>query len=163
MASPAPTSRATLRFRVTLFSSCFVRMFRPNCPPAAWLRLGRYPHRLLADHPVDGALVVTEFTRDLTNSRRRPSDHRPVGFEARRRLGLPNPSDHRLIELRDDVARDYLLVMNDLAAAQNRRARNVGGIEPLEPFGGGGLADILRHPVDAGGSVERARRGGWKA
>jgi hypothetical protein len=40
-------------------------------------------------------------------------------------------SDHRLIELGNDVARDNLFVMDDLTAAQDRRAGNVGGIEPF--------------------------------
>ena len=48
--------------------------------------------------------------------------------------------------------------MNDLAAAQDRCAGNVGGIEPFQPFRGAMLGDVFRHLVDAGGGVDRTRR-----
>jgi hypothetical protein len=47
----------------------------------------------------------------LADAGRRAADRRLVDLEAGRRLRLPHPSDHRLIELRDDVARHDLLVM----------------------------------------------------
>src|SRR4051794_17079146 len=82
----------------------------------------RYPNRFFADHLVDSAVVVTKIAQHvacvLANSGRRPADCGLVDFELRRGLRLPHPSDHRLIELSNNVARDDLFVMDNLAAAQ---------------------------------------------
>ena len=67
----------------------------------------------------------------LSDAGRGATDHRFVDLEPCRRLRLPHPSDHRLIELGDDVARHHLLVIDDLAAAQfevNKAA--IGGPAP---------------------------------
>jgi len=53
--------------------------------------------------------------------------------------------------------------VDDLAAAQDWRARNIGGIKPLQPFSGGVLSDIFGHLVDTRGGIDRTRRRRRKA
>src|SRR6185295_13362457 len=114
--------------------------------------LDRHAHAALGDHLVDGAVVVTQLAqhvaRVLADAGSRPADRGLVDLKAGRRLRLPHPPDLRLIELRDDAARDYLFVVDDFAPAKDRRARDVSGVQALQPFGSGVLADILRHLVD---------------
>src|SRR5258708_26224240 len=86
-----------------------------------------------------------------------------VEFEASRRFGLPDPTDRRLVEFGDDAPRDDLFVMNDLAASQDRRARDVRRVETLQPFGGRVLHDIFCHFIDAGRGVHRTRSRRGKA
>src|SRR5437016_5161483 len=150
IASPAPTRRAT-PFDFDMFISRTSDLIR------------RDPHRFIRDHPVDGAIAVAELAKNLVGMLADPwrgtTDRRFVDVEPCRRLRLPHPSDHRLIELGDDIARHHLLVMYDLAAAQDRRAGNVGGVEPFQPLGGGMQSDVLGHLVDPRGGIDRARRG----
>src|SRR4029078_9950917 len=125
--------------------------------------LDRDADRTFSDHLVDGAVVIAQFAqylaRMLPDTGRRPADRSPIDLEAGARLGLPHPSNHRLVELRDDIACYDLLVMDDLATTQDWCARHVGGIEPLQPFGRRVLRDVFRHLVDAGGGIDRAGRG----
>ena len=112
-------------------------------------------------------IVVTQFpqylARVLADPGSRPADRGLIDLKAGRRLRLPHPPDLRLIELRDDAARDHLFIVNDFASPQDRCARHVGSVEALQPFGSGVLADIFRHLVDAGRGVDRARRRRRKA
>src|SRR5258707_4357789 len=151
IASPAPTRRAT-PFDFDMSISRTSDLIR------------RDPHDFVRDHPVDGAIAVAELAKNLVgmlaDAWRGASDRRFIDLKPCRRLRLPYPSDHRLIELRDDVARHDLRVMDDLAAAQDRRAGNVGCVEPFQPFGGGMPSDVLRHLVDPRGGVERSLR--WR-
>src|SRR5205085_5012886 len=94
----------------------------------------------------------------LADAGSRPADRGLIDLKAGCRLRLPHPSDLRLIELRDDAARDYLFIVDDFASPQDRRARDVSGVKALQPFGSGVLADILRHLVDARRGVDRTRR-----
>src|SRR6266446_2424126 len=149
--SPAPTRRATpFDFETSISrTSDSIR---------------RHPHRFVRDHPVDSAIAVAELAKNLVgmfaDARGGSTDDGFADLEAGRRLRLAHPSDHRLIELGDDIARHHLLVMDDLAAAQDRRTWDVGGVEPFQPLGGSMLSDVLGHLVDPRGGIDGARR--WR-
>src|SRR5437899_3693040 len=134
-----------------------------NRPPLAREDFGldRHAHAALGDHFVDGAIVVTQFPQDvarvLADPGSRPADRGLIYLKAGRRFRLPHQPDFRLIELRDDTARDHLFIVDDFAPAQDRRAGYVGSVEARQPFGCGVLADVFRHLVDAGRGVDRAR------
>jgi len=85
-----------------------------------------YAHGAFSNHYFDLAIVIPQLAQHiagvLADAGGWSSDRSLVDFKPGRRLRLPHTSDHWLIELRDDVARDDLLVMDDLAAAQDRRA-----------------------------------------
>src|SRR5262245_15714984 len=141
------------------------RKFR-NRPPLAreGFGLDRHAHAALGDHLVDGAIVVTQLpqyvARVLADPGSRPADRGRIDLKAGRRLRLPHPPDLRLIELSDDFARDNLFIVDDFASAKDRRARDVSGVQALQPFASAVLADILRHLVDARRGVDRTRR--WR-
>ena len=99
----------------------------------------------------------------FTDSRGRSTDHRFVEFKPRSRLRLPHAPHRRLVELRDEAASNDLLVVDDFAAAQYRRARHVRCIEPFQPFGGRMPGDVFGHLVDARRRVYRTCRRRCKA
>src|SRR5258708_38795801 len=115
-AAPRPT------FRGLQASPCGVR------PEKVFVRFGLsgHPHRAITDHPVDGAIAVAELAKNLAgmlaDAWRGASDRRFIDLKPCRRLWLPYPSDHRLVELGDGVARHHLLVMDCFAPAPCRRA-----------------------------------------
>src|SRR3954447_24973389 len=121
IASPAPTSNAT-SFDGDTFTS-----FRVSSP-----------HHLVGNHPVDIAGAVTQIEQDvarmLADARSRAANLRFISLEPSGRFRLPHPPDTWLIEFRDQLPRDDLLVVDDFAAAKNRRAWHIIGIEPLQPF-----------------------------
>src|SRR6185437_3438461 len=86
--------------------------------------LTRCPNRFVSDHPVDRAFVIAQSAQHLAgmlaDTRRRSADDRLVDGKSRRGLRLPHASDRRLVELDDEAARHHLLVVEDLAAAQDR-------------------------------------------
>src|SRR5258705_12335125 len=131
MASPAPTRRATplLDFDIPVSrSSDLIR-----CRAYGFVR----------NHRVDGGLAVSEVTQYgagvLTDPWRRAADGGLADLEDGRRLRLPHPAHRRLVEILDQAACHDLLVMDDLAAAQDRHAPHIGGIQPLEQLDAGTL------------------------
>src|SRR5882757_6337172 len=145
IASPAPTRRATpLDFDI-LVSRTSIR-----CRAYSFVR----------NHRVDGGVTVTEVTQYdagvLTHPRRRAANDGLADLEDGCRLRLPHPAHRRLVELLDQTARQDLFVLDDFAAAQDRRARHVRGIQPLQPLGGGALSDVFLHLVDARSGVDKA-------
>src|SRR5882762_7130012 len=147
MASPAPTRRAT------------PPDFNIPASRTSDLIRGR-AYGFVRNHRVDGTVTVTEFTQYdagvLTYPWCRAADDGLADLEDGRRLRLPHPAHRRLVELLDQAACHDLLVMDNLAATQDRRARHIGGIQPLQPLGGGALADVFLHLVDARGGVDKA-------
>ena len=112
----------------------------------------------------------------LAHARRGTADGRLVALEPRGGLGLPHASHRWLIELRDDLARYNLRMVDDLASAQYWCTRNVGGIEatvvsdglivgvPKDTFVGPAatnvekmMTDLFLPPRQAGDGSERAR------
>src|ERR1700744_4512854 len=97
----------------------------------------RQPHGLVFDHLADGALVVAEFgqhfARMLADARGRAADLRLVQLEACGVFWLPYLPARGCLEFGDQAARDLLLFVDDLGAAQDGRAGDVGGTQPLEP------------------------------
>ena len=174
--TPIPISSASSKGRATSGTAA-------NIPPAARPVRRRpenavfsspigHPHRFIRDHPFYCAIAVAKLTKNLVgmpaDAWRGATDRRFVDLKPRRRLRLPHPSDHRLIELRDDVARHHLLVMDDLAAAQDRRTGHVGGVESLQPLGGGMLSDysailLIRAVVLTERADGVAKRDPWQA
>src|SRR5882757_5748630 len=110
MASPAPTRRATpLDFAIAISRSSDLVRCRA--------------YSLVRNHRVDGAVTVTEVTQYdagvLADPWRRTADDGLVSLEDGRRLRLPHPTHRRLVELLDQAAGHDLLVLDDLAAAQD--------------------------------------------
>ncbi len=92
---------------------------------------------------IDRALVIAELAQHLTgmlaDPRRRPANNGLIAVEIAPPASAAVPGRPRLVELGNEAARHHLLVVDDLAAAQDRRTRHVGRIKPLQPFGGGVL------------------------
>src|ERR1700738_2435314 len=155
IASPAPTSKATLSACVMFLS------------PEPIISLAGNPDGAIGDHSLDFTVAVSKLPqhlfRMLPHPRGRSGYDGLVDFEASRRFGVPDPTDRRLVEFGDDVPRDDLFVMDDLAAPQDRRARDVRRVETLQPFGRRVLHDVFGHLIDAGRGVHRARSRRGKA
>src|ERR1700732_2591670 len=150
----SPISRASAKGPVTSRARPPTKYCRRRSRDGAIGKSGssRRAHGAIADQLLDRCLAVAEFAQHLAgmlaDARRRSADRGLVDRKSCRGLGLPHPSNPRLLELRNDPACDHLLVVDDLAAPQDRRAGHVGRIETLEPFGRSMPRDIFLHLVD---------------
>src|SRR5437660_3649182 len=99
--------------------------------------LSRRAHGAIADHRFNRGLAVAEIAQNLAgmfaDARRRAADCGLIDGKSGRGLWLPHPPDPRLLEFGNDAARHDLFVVDDLATAQDWRARHVGRIEAREP------------------------------
>src|ERR1700732_4564579 len=79
----------------------------------------------------------------LTDARRGAANCGRGAVEASCGLGLADAPDVGMVELGDQLARQYLLVGDHLIAPQHWRRRHIIGIKPLQPFRSWTLLDDL--------------------
>src|SRR6185436_4133223 len=113
--------------------------FRHGLAPGS-LICGTYG--LARNHFVDCVVLVAEITEDLPGVL---ANARSIRLEARGGFGLSDTPHGRLIELFDDLTRNHLFVLDDLAAAQDRSTRYVCLVQTCQPLRRRVLADVFLH------------------